>query len=43
MKAIGNIGQTKINGREYSDLVNEAKDYINSIGGFEKFAMWGLC
>ena len=37
------IGQTNINGREYSDLVNEAKDYINSIGGFEKFAMWGLC
>ena len=36
-------GQTKINGRDYSDLVNEAKDYINSIGGFEKFAMWGLC
>ena len=26
----------------YSDIVKEAKKYIDSIGGFEKFAAWGL-
>lgn len=26
----------------YSDLENEAKDYIDSIGGFEALAEWGL-
>ena len=27
---------------KYSDIVKEAKKYIDSIGGFEKFAAWGL-
>ncbi len=27
---------------KYSDIVKEAKNYIDSIGGFEKFAAWGL-
>ena len=26
----------------YEDIVEVAKDYINQIGGFEKFAEWGL-
>ena len=26
----------------YTEIVKVAKDYINSIGGFEKFAEWGL-
>lgn len=27
---------------KYADIVEEANDYINYIGGFEKFAEWGL-
>ena len=26
----------------YSDIIEIARDYINKIGGFEKFAEWGL-
>lgn len=26
----------------YEDIVDIAKKYINNIGGFEKFAEWGL-
>lgn len=36
------IGDTEIDGRPYSEIVEIAKDYIDSIGGFEKFAEWGL-
>lgn len=36
------IGDDKIDGKPYSEIVEIARDYINSIGGFEKFAEWGL-
>lgn len=36
------IGDDIIDGKPYRDIVNEAKQYIDSIGGFEAFARWGL-
>lgn len=36
------IGDTEIDGKPYSEIVEEAREYIRSIGGFEKFAEWGL-
>ena len=36
------IGDKEIDGKPYSEIVEEAREYINSIGGFEKFAEWGL-
>ena len=36
------IGDDTIDGKPYSEIVEEAREYINSIGGFEKFAEWGL-
>lgn len=36
------IGDDTIDGVPYSEIVAEAKTYIDSIGGFEKFAEWGL-
>lgn len=36
------IGDEEIDGKPYSEIVEEAKKYIDSIGGFEKFAEWGL-
>ena len=36
------IGDTEIDGRPYSEIVRIARGYITSIGGFEKFAEWGL-
>lgn len=36
------IGDTEIDGKPYSEIVEEARKYINSVGGFEKFAEWGL-
>lgn len=36
------IGDKVINGREYSDLVERAREFIMEKGGFEKFAEWGL-
>ena len=36
------IGDTEIDGRPYSEIVEIARGYINSVGGFEKFAEWGL-
>ena len=36
------IGDAEIDGKPYSEIVNEARQYINSLGGFEKFAEWGL-
>jgi len=36
------IGDKEIDGKPYSEIVEEAREYINAIGGFEKFAEWGL-
>ena len=36
------IGDNEIDGKPYSEIVEIAREYINSIGGFEKFAEWGL-
>ena len=36
------IGDDEIDGVPYSEIVEIARDYINSVGGFEKFAEWGL-
>ena len=36
------IGDTEIDGKPYSEIVEVARKYIKSIGGFEKFAEWGL-
>lgn len=36
------IGQEFIDSKKYSEYIEEAKEYIESIGGFEKFAEWGL-
>jgi S-adenosylmethionine synthetase len=36
------IGDTTIDDKPYSEIVEIARKYIQSIGGFEKFAEWGL-
>ena len=36
------IGDEIIDGKPYSEIVEEAREYIEKIGGFEKFAEWGL-
>lgn len=36
------IGDTMIDNKMYAEIVEIARKYINSIGGFEKFAEWGL-
>lgn len=36
------IGDTHIDGIPYSEIVETAREYIKSVGGFEKFAEWGL-
>lgn len=36
------IGDDTIDGKPYSEIVEIARDYIKSIGGFERFAEWGL-
>lgn len=36
------IGDDSIAGIPYSEIVEKARDYIKSVGGFEKFAEWGL-
>ena len=36
------IGDDTVDGMPYSEVVEEAREYINSMGGFEKFAEWGL-
>lgn len=36
------IGDDKIDGKPYSEIVEIARNYIKSVGGFEKFAEWGL-
>ena len=36
------IGDEYIDGKPYSEIVKIAKDYIDTLGGFEKFSEWGL-
>ena len=36
------IGDETVNGIPYKDIVERARLYIHTIGGFEKFAEWGL-
>ena len=36
------IGDEFIDGKPYSEIVEEAREFINNLGGFEKFAEWGL-
>ena len=36
------IGDDTVDGLPFHEIVEEARDYILSIGGFEKFAEWGL-
>ena len=36
------IGDDTVDGRPYREIVRIARDYIRSVGGFEKFAEWGL-
>ena len=36
------IGDDEIDGKPYSEIVAIAKNYIDLVGGFEKFAEWGL-
>lgn len=36
------IGDKEIDGKPYEEIVEQAREYINQVGGFEKFAEWGL-
>ena len=36
------IGDEMVDGVPFSDIVEEARNYIQSVGGFECFAAWGL-
>ena len=36
------IGDKEIDGKPYWQIVEIAREYIKSVGGFEKFAEWGL-
>ena len=36
------IGDDAVDGRPYAEVVEIARTYIRSVGGFEKFAEWGL-
>ena len=36
------IGDATVNGIPYSTIVETARQYIKKVGGFEKFAEWGL-
>ena len=36
------IGDDTVDGRPYEKIVEIARNYIRSVGGFEKFAEWGL-
>ena len=36
------IGDDTIDGKPYSEIVEIARKYIKELGGFEKFAEWGL-
>lgn len=36
------IGDEYVDGKPYEEIVELVRDYINAVGGFEKFAEWGL-
>lgn len=36
------IGDSEVDGKPYSEIVDIARKYITTVGGFEKFAEWGL-
>lgn len=36
------IGDTQIDGKPYNEIVELVRQFIKDIGGFEKFAEWGL-
>lgn len=36
------IGDDAVDGIPYAEIVETAREYIRSVGGFEKFAEWGL-
>lgn len=36
------IGDDVVDGRPYAEIVRIARDFIRNIGGFERFAEWGL-
>lgn len=36
------IGDEQVDGKPYSEIVEVAREFIEGIGGFEKFAEWGL-
>ena len=36
------IGDELVDGKPYSEIVEIARQYIKAVGGFEKFAQWGL-
>ena len=36
------IGDETVDGKPYSEIVDIARNYIKKVGGFEKFAEWGL-
>ena len=36
------IGDEMVDGKPYAEIVQMAGEYIQSVGGFEKFAEWGL-
>ena len=36
------IGDSKVGGTAYKDIVGIARKYVDSVGGFEKLAEWGL-
>ena len=36
------IGDEDIDGKSYDEIVEIARSYIKEVGGFEKFAEWGL-
>ena len=36
------IGDATVDGKPYSEIMRIAREYIRSVGGFERFAEWGL-
>ena len=36
------IGDERVDGVPYAEIVEEARNYVRSVGGFEKLAEWGL-
>lgn len=36
------IGDDTVDGRPYSEIVETSRNFIESVGGFERFAEWGL-